>query len=117
MKTVGVRALRENPGVLSESAANGELLLVTNRSTPVSLSVPFSDELIQSGIHVNLALRLFEDRLLSLVKAAKLAKMNVESFMELLSTLDISVVDHDVNDLEDELALFSGAQPEHESTQ
>lgn len=106
MKTVGVRALRENPGVLSESATNGELLLVTNRSSPVALSVPFGEELIQSGVHVNLAIKLFEDDLLSLVKAAKLAKMSVESFMELLSVLEIPIVNYDADELESELNLM-----------
>ncbi len=106
MKTVGVRALRENPGVLSESATSGELLLVTNRSSPVSLSVPFSEELIQSGVHVNLAIKLFEDDLISLVKAAKLAKMSVEGFMELLSALEIPIVNYDANELENELNLL-----------
>lgn len=108
MKNIGVHELRRHPEIVSKSAASGELLLVTEHSLPVSVSVPFSDELLQSGIHINLALKLFDEGALSLVKAAKLAKMNVESFMELLSTFDISVVDYDVKDLEDELALFSG---------
>ena len=106
MKTVGIRALRENPAVLSESASNGELLLVTNRSSPVSLSVPFGDELLESGVQVNMAVKLFEEGLLSLVKSAKLAKMSVENFMELLATLDVPAVNYDANELDDELSLL-----------
>ena len=106
MKTVGVRALRENPGVLSGSASNGELLLVTNRSSPISLVVPFGEELLESGVHINMAVKLFEDGLLSLVKSAKLAKMNVESFMELLATFDIPVVNYDASELDEELSLL-----------
>ena len=53
MKTVGVRALRENPGILSQAARDGDMVLVTNRSAPISLSVPFDDDLLKSGVHVN----------------------------------------------------------------
>jgi len=53
MKTIGVRALRENPGVLSQSAAAGEFILIANRNNPVSLA-----------------------------KAAALAKMPVERFAD-----------------------------------
>ena len=48
MKTIGVRALRENPGVLSQSAAAGEFVLLTNRNDPISLSVPFDEELLRT---------------------------------------------------------------------
>ena len=73
MKAIGVRALRENPGVLSQSAAAGEFVLVMNRNDPVSLSVPFDEDLLRSGVHVNVALKLYEEGLLTLPKAAKLA--------------------------------------------
>ena len=69
MKTVGVRALRENPGLLSQCAAVGELLLVTNRSDPVSIALPFNDDLLRAGVQVHLAVKLYEDGVLTLAKA------------------------------------------------
>ena len=86
MKTVGVRALRENPGVLSQSAAKGEFVLVTNRNNPISLSVPFDEELLKSGVHVNMAAKLYEEGVLTLTKSATLAKMSVESFLRVGSS-------------------------------
>lgn len=106
MKIVGVRALRENPGVISESAKNGELLLVTNRSSPVSIAVPFGEALLQSGVHVNVAIKLFEDGALSLVKSAALARMSTESFMELLAALEVPAVKYDVSELDSEMDIL-----------
>ncbi|NIB43522.1 prevent-host-death family protein [Pseudomaricurvus alkylphenolicus] len=103
MKTIGIRALRENPGVLSQSAAAGEFVLVTNRSDPISLSVPFDDELLRAGVHVNMAIKLYEDGLLTMPKAARLAKMSVEEFMSRLAVLDIVVVDQSSEELASDL--------------
>lgn len=108
MKTVGVRALRENPGVLSQSAAAGEYVLVTNRNIPISLAIPFDDALLQSGVHLNVAVKLYEDGLLTLVKAAKLARLSVESFIEILSSYGVAVVDQSATELASDLDAFNG---------
>ncbi|MBK8972665.1 MAG: UPF0175 family protein [Hahellaceae bacterium] len=107
MKTIGVSALRKNPELLSQSAAAGEYVLVTNRSEAVSLAVPFNADLLQAGVHVSLAIRLFEDGTLSLAKAAKLAKMPIESFLQCLGRLGIAVVDQSTAELEDDLKTLS----------
>jgi predicted HTH domain antitoxin len=106
MKTIGVRALRENPGVLSQCAERGELILVTNRNNPISLSVPFSDELLQSGIGVSMAVKLFEGGILPLPKSAKLAKMPIEEFLLKLAALDVIVVDQPTKELKSDLGAI-----------
>ena len=107
MKTVGVRALRENPGVLSQSAADGEFVLFTNRNDPISLAVPFNDELLRSGVHVNLAVTLYEQGVITLVKAAALAKLSVEAFLALLAKANIVVVDQSLEELKSDLDTLS----------
>ena len=106
MKTVGIRALRENPGVLSQSAAAGEFVLVTNRNDPIALAIPFSDELLRAGVHVDLAVKLFEEGVVSLVKAARLAKMPVEDFMNALASLGVAVVDQSSEELNSDIAAL-----------
>nr|WP_279538414.1 UPF0175 family protein [Pseudomaricurvus alcaniphilus] len=77
--------------------------MLTNRNTPVSLALPFNDDLLKAGIHVNLALKLYEENVLTLTKAAKLALMSVEAFMELIANLDIVVVDQSAEELASDL--------------
>ncbi|MEO0444048.1 MAG: UPF0175 family protein [Pseudomonadota bacterium] len=108
MKTVGVRALRENPGILSQSAAKGEFVLLTNRNEPMSLSVPFNDDLLDAGVNINLAIKLYEEGLLTLAKAAKLSKMPVEAFLNKLGCLGIVVVDQSAKDISADLDILNG---------
>ena len=107
MQSIGIRALREHPGIFTQCAESGEYVLLTNRNTPISLSIPFNDELLKSGVHVNIACKLFQDNLLTLVKASKLAKMSVESFLEQLAIQGIDVVDQSAQSLKSDLARFS----------
>ena len=108
MKTIGVRALRENPGVLSQCAEAGELILVTNRNNPISLSVPFTDDLLQSGIGVSMEVKLFEEGVLTLPSSAKFAKLSVEEFLLKLAALGVVVVDQTTKELESDLEAISG---------
>jgi predicted HTH domain antitoxin len=107
MKTIGVRALRENPGVLSQSAALGECVLLTNRNTPISLAIPFDERLLNAGVHLDIALKLYEDNALTLVKASKVAGLSVERFMENLEALNIEVVDQSEGELQEDLSVIN----------
>ena len=108
MKTIGVRALKDNPGLLSRSADSGELVLLTNRNNPISLSVPFTPELLETGVGVNLAIKLFEEEVLTLSKAAKLADMPVERFIALLGRLGVDVADLTADELAADLNVIYG---------
>jgi predicted HTH domain antitoxin len=107
MRTIGVRALRENPGILNQCAARGEFVLVTSRNAPISLAVPFNDELIQAGAHISVAVKLYEDGLLSLTKAAAIAGMSTESFLDKLAHLKIVVVDQSSEELDNDLKALA----------
>ena len=107
MKTIGVRALRENPGVLSQSAEAGEYVLVTNRSDPVSLAIPFDEDLLQLGVHVNVAIKLYQDGVLTLPRAARIARLSVEEFLGKLAILGVVVVEQDADELEADLAALN----------
>lgn len=110
METMGIRKIRENPGELTRLAEEGELTLITNHSNPVSVNVPFTQDLLEQGIHVKMAAKLFEDGVLTLVSAAKVAQLPVESFLEKLALLGIVAVDYDAAEIEEELGRLDGSQ-------
>ena len=81
-------------------------MLITKRNRPLLVAVPFDERLLKLNLNVSMALRLFESGSISLVKAATLADVSVEKFMQYLAELDITVVDYPPEELESEAAAF-----------
>lgn len=110
MQTFSIRELRERSGELSREAEEGRLALVTRHGQPLFVSVPFTDELLEFGVHVALAVQLLRGGELTPARAAKLARMGLPQFLAHVSALGIAVVDHDPAELEQELAAFDAAR-------
>jgi predicted HTH domain antitoxin len=110
MQTFTIRELRERSGDLSREAEAGRLALVTRHGRPLFVSVPFTDELLQAGVHTALAVSLFKNGDVTSARAAKLARMSLVDFLAYLSAQGIPVVDYDPAELEQELAAFDEAQ-------
>lgn len=108
MNTFSIRDLRERTGELVRTAEAGELSVVAKHGHPVFVAVPFSDTLLENGVNVALAVRLYQDHMLSMGRAAKIAGMHLESFMDFLGSLGIPVIDYDPAELDDDLAALRG---------
>lgn len=106
MQSFSIRELRERSGDLSRTAEQGHLALVTRHGQPLFVSVPFTEELLQAGVHTALAVRLFREGDLTSARAAKLARMSLAEFLEYVSAQGIPVVDYDATELAEELAQF-----------
>ena len=99
-----MRDLRQRSGELIKEAEDGHLALITKHGRPAILAVPFDGRLLELGVHRTLALRLFEERHLTLVQAAWLAGMTAEEFMSLLGEAGVSAVDYPPEELKDEIS-------------
>lgn len=110
MQTFTIRELRERSGELSREAEEGRLALVTRHGRPLFVSVPFTDDLLEAGVHTTLAVSLFKSGELTSARAARLARMNLPQFLAHLSAQGVPVVDHDPAELEQELAAFDTVQ-------
>ncbi len=110
MQIFTIRELRERSGELSREADQGRLALVTRHGQPLFVSVPFTDELLQAGVHTALAVNLFKSGDLTSARAAKLAGMSLSQFLAHLSAQGIPVVDFDPFELETELAAFDAVR-------
>ena len=106
MDTFTVRDLREHTGTLIHDAEEGKLSLITKHGRPVFLAVPFSQDLLDLGLRTALAIKLFTDETVTLEKAAKVAGLNMETFIEKLGQLGVPVVNYSANELEQELKDF-----------
>ena len=81
------------------------MAIITKHGHPSILAVPFSRRLLELGVHRTLALQLFEERHLSLARAAKLAGTTPEEFMTMLGEADIPAVDYPPGELDEELGI------------
>lgn len=103
MSTFTVQDLREHTDALIHQVEVGKLAVVTKHGNPVFVAVPLNKFLLEYGVHTALAVDLFQKGTLSLAKAAKLAGISIEAFMERLSTLGIPIVDYSPTELDDEI--------------
>lgn len=103
MDTFTIRDLRERTGELVHDAETGQLSVVTKHGRPVFVAVPFDENIVKSGVNVALAVKLFQEGVLSSAKAARFAGLKVAGFDAYLTRLGIPVVDYAPEDLEAEL--------------
>lgn len=106
MQTFSVRDLREHTGDLIHGAEEGRLALITKHSKPIFLAVPFNDVMIENGVQIAVAVEMYREHIVSLGKAAKIAKLAVEEFIEKLAAFGIPVVDYSPEEILDELQVI-----------
>jgi prevent-host-death family protein len=97
------RELRNSSGALLREAEAGRLSIITKHGRPAAVAVPFEGALLEVGVHIHLAVRLFEQRLITLAQAAKLAGKSIEEFLDVLKACDVDVVDYPAAELAEEL--------------
>ena len=110
MHIFSVRELRERSGELSREAEEGRLSLITRHGQPLFVSVPFTDELLEAGVHTALAVSLFKSGTMTSARAARLSRMSLPQFLAHLSAQGVAVVNHDPAELEQELAAFDAVR-------
>ncbi len=106
METYTVRDLRDRTGELIKGAESGQLALVTKHGRPVFVALPFDDKLLDDGIKVSLAVRLFDEGVLTQGQAAKLAGLTLADFFAVCAARQVPVVRYDEGELDSELKAF-----------
>ena len=100
-----VRDLRLRSTELVRDAEAGRVSIITKHGRPSALTVPFRGWLLELGVDKDLALILFEQKLLTMEKAATLADLPLDEFMDLLAQTGSVAVDYPPDELDDELQV------------
>ena len=93
MQTFSVRDLRDRTGELIREAEAGHLIVVAKHGQPVFVAVPLDEPMLQHGVRVALAMKLFQDGVLSLAKAARYAGLDKAKLQQHLSDAGVPTVD------------------------
>jgi len=106
MESFSIRDLRIRTGDLSRCAEKGDLALITSHGRPLLIGVPFDQELVGHGLKTALAIRLYEQSILSLAKAARIAEVPVEDFLKTLDEAGVDAIQYSTREIAKELAAF-----------
>ena len=106
MLSFGIRDLREKIGSYTAQAEAGSISIITRNGTPLTVNIPFDDTLVRLGAHKALAVKLYEEGVLTLSKSAKLAEMPMDEFIAVLGSAGVSVFGYDNDDIQEELDKF-----------
>ena len=106
MLSFGIRNLREKIGSYAAQAEAGAISIITRNGTPLTVNIPFDETLIKLGVHKALAVKLYQEGVLTLNKAARLAGMPMDKFIAVLGSVGITVFDYDTDDVQKELDKF-----------
>jgi predicted HTH domain antitoxin len=106
MKVFTITDLQRRTSQIVQTAEAGELSLIAEGERPIFLAMPFSQEVVELGLAQALAIKLYQENVLSMEKAAKLAGTTLEAFIERLSGLGTAAVDYPPVELHKELKDF-----------
>ena len=107
MDTFTVLDLRERTGALIRDAEAGKLSVITKHGNPVFVAVPFNESLLTGDVRVSLAIKLFDEDVLTLAQAAKFAGLALEEMIERTGAAGVAVVRQPAEELDQELALIA----------
>lgn len=106
MESFTIRDLRERTGELVRNAEAGHLSVVAKHGHPLFVAVPLDEHLLESGVAAALAVHLFSEGVVSLGKAARLAGLSTETFIERLGAMGIPAVGYPAEEIGDELDVL-----------
>lgn len=106
MQSFGIRHLRENIDSYTAEAEAGAISVITRNGTPLTVNIRFDDILVKLGAHKALVVKLYQEDVLTLGKAAQLAETPIDQFVAILGAAGISVIGYDSEDLQRELDQF-----------
>lgn len=106
MGTISIEQLLKSPAKLIEEAESGQVAIVTKGGRPVLLAIPYDERLAKEGVYVAVAVRLYQNEVVSLGRAARIAGLSLSEFIDRLGALDIPVIRYLPEELARELAEF-----------
>ena len=106
METYTVRDLRDRTGELIQGAEAGRMALVTKHGRPVFVALPFDQKLLEQGVLASLAVKLFDEDVLSQGQAAKLAGLPLPEFFKACAARQVPVIRYGIEDIKEELEQF-----------
>ncbi len=98
MKSIGIKELKSNPGLISKTIEAGEYLLISKRGKPIAIATSLDDEVLDMGLKKWILIDSFKQGALSLGQLSRALDISYMETVELLDLLKIPVLDYDLKD-------------------
>ena len=98
MKSIGIKELKSNPGVISKTIEAGEYLLISKRGKPIAIATSLDDEVLDMGLKKWILIDSFKQGVLSLGQLSRALDTSYMETVEMLDLLKIPVIDYDLKD-------------------
>lgn len=98
MKSIGIKELKSNPGLISKTIEAGEYLLISKRGKPIAIATSLDDKVLDMGLKKWILIDSFKQGALSLGQLSRALAISYMETVELLDLLKIPVLDYDLKD-------------------
>ena len=98
MKSIGIKELKSNPGVISKTIEAGEYLLISKRGKPIAIATSLDDEVLDMGLKKWILIDSFKQGVLSLGQLSRALDTSYMETVEMLDLLKIPVIEYDLKD-------------------
>lgn len=98
MHTLGIKEIKQNPGLISKAVENNELLFISKRGKPIAVATALDDEVFDFGLKKWILIKAFESGSLSLGQLVKSLNQSYSETLELLDMLKIPSLDYSLDD-------------------
>lgn len=108
MNIFNIENLNRYSNTLVQDIERDHLTIITKEGSPISIAIPFTEEMLKLGIPKMLAIKMLEGKTLTVPQAAKIAGWCLIDMFSLASSQGVDVVDYDPKEIDDELAAYYG---------
>ena len=99
MITAGIKEIKTNPSIITKAVENSdEYLFISKRGKPIAVALSLDNEIFNHGFKKWILIKAYKKGDLSLGQLAKVLGQPYMQTMEMLSTLNIDVIDYDLED-------------------
>jgi len=98
MRTVGIKEIKSNPGIIAKTIEKNEYLMISKRGKPIAVATSLDDDVFDHGLKNWLLIKAFKEGSLSLAQLSKALDKSYSETTDLLGLLKIPVLDYDLKD-------------------
>jgi len=99
MVTAGIKEIKTNPSIITKAVENSdEYLFISKRGKPIAVALSLDNKVFDHGFKKWILIQAYQKGDLSLGQLSKALNQSYTQTMEMLSLLNIDVIDYDLDD-------------------